>query len=85
MALGEKERLLNEVEKERGVWKQRDRALAAVLQEKETLIHCLKEALESYQKDVQVFFFGFFLPLICKFVNTEWFAKQNVKTAFVTW
>ncbi|XP_039974392.1 uncharacterized protein si:ch73-95l15.5 isoform X2 [Xiphias gladius] len=53
VALGEKERLLKEVEKEREVWRQRDRALAAVLQEKEALIRCLKEELESRQRDVQ--------------------------------
>lgn len=54
MALGEKERLLKEVEKEREVWRQRDRALDTVLQEKETLIHCLKEELENCQKDEKV-------------------------------
>lgn len=54
VALGEKERLLKEVEKEREVWRQRDRALDTVLQEKETLIHCLKEELENCQKDEKV-------------------------------
>ncbi|XP_026227471.1 paramyosin [Anabas testudineus] len=53
VALGEKERLLNEVDKDREVWRQRDRALTVVLQEKEALIRCLKEELESYQKDMQ--------------------------------
>ncbi|XP_042279165.1 uncharacterized protein si:ch73-95l15.5 isoform X1 [Thunnus maccoyii] len=53
VTLREKERLLEEVQNEREVWRQRDRALAAVLQEKETLIRCLKEKLESCQKDVQ--------------------------------
>ncbi|XP_044064213.1 uncharacterized protein si:ch73-95l15.5 [Siniperca chuatsi] len=53
VALGEKERLLNEVEKERELWRQRDRALTTVLQEKEALIHYLKEELESRQKDAQ--------------------------------
>ncbi|XP_040901148.1 golgin subfamily A member 5 [Toxotes jaculatrix] len=53
VALGEREQLMKDVEKEREVWRQRDQALAAVLQEKETLIHCLKEELESRQKDVQ--------------------------------
>lgn len=43
VALGERERLLREVEKEREVWTQRDRALATVLQEKEAQIHDLKE------------------------------------------
>lgn len=56
MALGEKERLLKEVEKEREVWRQRDRALATVLQEKEALIHYLKEELESRRKDAQVIY-----------------------------
>ncbi|XP_049902858.1 uncharacterized protein si:ch73-95l15.5 [Epinephelus moara] len=49
VALGEKERLLQEVEKEREVWRQRDRALTTVLQEKDALI----QELESCQKDVQ--------------------------------
>ncbi|XP_056235677.1 uncharacterized protein si:ch73-95l15.5 isoform X1 [Seriola aureovittata] len=53
VALGEKEQLLKEGEKEREMWRQRDRALAAVLQEKEAMIHCLKEGLEIRHKDVQ--------------------------------
>ncbi|XP_060905978.1 uncharacterized protein si:ch73-95l15.5 isoform X1 [Labrus mixtus] len=53
VALGEKEHLLKEVEKEREVWKQKDRALATVLQEKEALIHYLKEELKKCQKDAQ--------------------------------
>lgn len=52
MSLGEKERLLREGEKEREMWRQRDQALAAVLQEKEALI----QELESCQKDVQVIY-----------------------------
>ncbi|XP_041798732.1 uncharacterized protein si:ch73-95l15.5 isoform X2 [Chelmon rostratus] len=47
VALGEKEQLLKEVEKERELWRQRDRALATVLQEKEALIHCLREDLKK--------------------------------------
>ncbi|XP_076593633.1 uncharacterized protein LOC143324789 [Chaetodon auriga] len=47
VALGEKEQLLKEVEKERELWRQRDQALTTVLQEKEALIHCLKEELEK--------------------------------------
>ena len=47
MSLGEKECLLKEVQKEREVWRQRDQALAAVQQEKDNLIHCLKEELET--------------------------------------
>lgn len=54
VSLGEKERLLIEVERDREVWRQRDTALALVLQEKEALICCLKKGLESEQKDVQV-------------------------------
>lgn len=53
VALGEKERLLKEAEKEKEMWRQRDQALTTVLQEKEVLIHYLKEELESHQKDVQ--------------------------------
>ncbi|XP_055781654.1 uncharacterized protein LOC129857437 isoform X1 [Salvelinus fontinalis] len=51
--LFEKERVQREVQKEREVWRQRDQALTAVLQEKESLLLCLKEALESSQKDMQ--------------------------------
>lgn len=47
MALGEKEQLLKEVEKERELWRQRDGALTAVLQEKEALIRTFKEQLEK--------------------------------------
>lgn len=47
VALGEKEQLLKEVEKERELWRQRDGALTAVLQEKEALIHTFKEQLEK--------------------------------------
>ncbi|XP_053700148.1 uncharacterized protein si:ch73-95l15.5 isoform X1 [Synchiropus splendidus] len=50
----EKEQLLSNLEKEREVWSQRDRAHAAVLQEKEELIHVLKEELQSSQRDAQV-------------------------------
>nr|XP_019949084.1 PREDICTED: uncharacterized protein LOC109633555 [Paralichthys olivaceus] len=53
VSLGEKECLLKEVQKEREVWRQRDQALAAVQQEKEDLIRCLKEELEGRQKNVQ--------------------------------
>lgn len=49
MALGEKERLLREVEKEREVWRQRDRALATVLQEKDQLTQNLRQELERCQ------------------------------------
>lgn len=54
MTLGEKERLLSEVEKEREVWRQRDRALATVLQEKDVAIGYLKQELERRPKDGQV-------------------------------
>ncbi|XP_041843860.1 uncharacterized protein si:ch73-95l15.5 isoform X2 [Melanotaenia boesemani] len=49
LAVGEKERLLKEVEKERELWRQRDEALTAVLQEKEVLIQSFKQQLEVYQ------------------------------------
>lgn len=49
VALGEKERLLREVEKEREVWRQRDRALATVLQEKDQLTQNLRQELERCQ------------------------------------
>ncbi|TNN39350.1 hypothetical protein EYF80_050476 [Liparis tanakae] len=48
-ALEERERLLKEVEKEREVWKQRDCALATVLQEKDALI----QDLANCHKDVE--------------------------------
>ncbi|XP_064801594.1 putative leucine-rich repeat-containing protein DDB_G0290503 isoform X1 [Oncorhynchus masou masou] len=53
VALVEKERVQQEVQKEKEVWRQRDLALKAVLQEKGSLLLCLKEALESSQKDMQ--------------------------------
>ncbi|XP_055759335.1 uncharacterized protein LOC129837305 isoform X2 [Salvelinus fontinalis] len=51
--LVEKERGHREVQKEREVWRQRDQALKAILQEKESLLLCLKQALEISQKDMQ--------------------------------
>lgn len=69
MAVGEKEQQLKEVVKEREVWRQRDKALAAVLQEKEALILCLKEGLESCQTDVQV---GFFCPSLQQTLSGFW-------------
>uniref|UniRef100_UPI0037E8E287 cingulin n=1 Tax=Semicossyphus pulcher TaxID=241346 RepID=UPI0037E8E287 len=53
VAFGEKEQLLKEAEKEREVWRKKDRALTTVLQEKEALIHCLKEELDKCQKDAK--------------------------------
>ncbi|XP_056142648.1 uncharacterized protein si:ch73-95l15.5 [Lampris incognitus] len=53
LALAEKEQMQREVEKERAVWRSRDQALTAVLQEKETLLHCLKEELESCKSNMQ--------------------------------
>lgn len=49
MALGEKERLLREVDKEREVWRQRDRALSTVLQEKDQVTQNLRQELERCQ------------------------------------
>ncbi|XP_072547129.1 uncharacterized protein [Salminus brasiliensis] len=51
--LAENTRSLQDVQKERQIWKERDSALGAVLQEKDTLIARLQEALESSHKDVQ--------------------------------
>ncbi|KAI4884229.1 hypothetical protein NFI96_011604 [Prochilodus magdalenae] len=51
--LAEKTRTLQDVQKEREIWKERDSALEATLQEKETLVSRLQEALESSHKDVQ--------------------------------
>ncbi|XP_061676456.1 putative leucine-rich repeat-containing protein DDB_G0290503 [Syngnathoides biaculeatus] len=53
VALDEKQRLLQELENEREVWSQRDRALAATMQEKDELVRVLKVELESSMKDVQ--------------------------------
>ncbi|XP_024114214.1 uncharacterized protein si:ch73-95l15.5 [Oryzias melastigma] len=47
VALEEKERQLKDVEKERELWRQRDSALSAVLQEKEDLILSFRQQLES--------------------------------------
>lgn len=64
MALGEKERLLREVEKEREVWRQRDRALATVLQEKDQLTQNLRQQLER----CQVMLAGRYFPVFFLFV-----------------
>ncbi|XP_051922340.1 uncharacterized protein si:ch73-95l15.5 [Hippocampus zosterae] len=53
VALGEKQRLLLEMEKEREVWRQRERALAATMHDKEEVVRLLKVELESCMKDVQ--------------------------------
>ncbi|XP_076006675.1 uncharacterized protein LOC143001017 [Genypterus blacodes] len=53
VAAVDRERLQTEVEREREVWRQRDRAHGAALQEKEALLQRLREELESCQKDVQ--------------------------------
>ncbi|XP_077577984.1 uncharacterized protein LOC144199953 isoform X2 [Stigmatopora nigra] len=53
MALGEKERLLLELQKEREVWTQRDRALTATARDTDQLVQVLKVELESSMKDVQ--------------------------------
>ncbi|KAM3613681.1 uncharacterized protein V6R79_003510 [Siganus canaliculatus] len=54
VSLEEKEQLIKEVEKEREVCRQRDRAVAAVVQEKELLILQLKEKLDSRQENGSV-------------------------------
>lgn len=54
MSLVEKDRLLKEAEKERELWRQKDGALAAVLQEKDALILNLKQQLEVGQNHDQV-------------------------------
>ncbi|KAL6471502.1 hypothetical protein MHYP_G00201520 [Metynnis hypsauchen] len=51
--LAEKTRSLQDMQKEREIWKERDSALGAALQEKETLVSRLQEALKSSRKDVQ--------------------------------
>lgn len=50
MALEEKEQKLKEVEKEVELWRQKDRALTTVLQEKEAQISLLKTALQEVIK-----------------------------------
>ncbi|TNN02138.1 hypothetical protein fugu_009625 [Takifugu bimaculatus] len=47
VALGEKEQKLKEVEKEVELWRQKDRALTTVLQEKEAQISLLQTALQE--------------------------------------
>lgn len=73
MALGEKERLLKEVEKEREVWRQRDRALALVLREKEALINYLEEEQEHRRKDVKV--------IICMLFLTHFYSFSLIFSA----
>ncbi|KAM6910491.1 uncharacterized protein FYW49_012432 [Xenentodon cancila] len=51
--LGEKERLLKEVERERTLRRQQEEALAAVLREKEALIQSFKLQVEARQTDVE--------------------------------
>ncbi|XP_036420316.1 uncharacterized protein si:ch73-95l15.5 [Colossoma macropomum] len=53
LELAEKTRSLQDMQKEREIWKERDSALGAALQEKETLVSRLQEALQSSHKDVQ--------------------------------
>ncbi|KAM4736075.1 uncharacterized protein FYW61_006371 [Anableps anableps] len=53
-ALGEKDRLLQEAEKERELWRRKDGAVAAVLKEKEALILKLQQQLESSGSEGQV-------------------------------
>lgn len=53
VALGDKERVQKDMETEREVWRQKNQALTAVLQEKEALLLCLKQELHNCQKDVQ--------------------------------
>lgn len=50
--LGEKEQKLKEVEKEVELWRQKDRALTTVLQEKEAQISLLQTALQEVIKHV---------------------------------
>lgn len=72
VALGEKEQLLKEVEKERELWRQRDGALTAVLQEKEALIRTFKEQLEKgmevihLQPNKPLWSFSFYCPVAVK-------------------
>ncbi|KAF7700254.1 uncharacterized protein si:ch73-95l15.5 [Silurus meridionalis] len=51
--LTEKTQTLQDLQKERGLWKKRDSALEKVLQEKEALITRLQQTIESSHKDVQ--------------------------------
>ncbi|XP_057691447.1 E3 ubiquitin-protein ligase BRE1A [Corythoichthys intestinalis] len=51
--LGEKQRLLQELHKEREVWTQRERALTATARDTDQLVRILKVELESSMKDVQ--------------------------------
>ncbi|XP_037129747.1 uncharacterized protein si:ch73-95l15.5 isoform X1 [Syngnathus acus] len=53
LALAEKQRFLQELETEREVWRQREQALAATMNEKDELVRVLKVELESCMKDVQ--------------------------------
>lgn len=50
VTLGEKEQKLEEVEKEVELWRQKDRALTTVLQEKEAQINSLQTALQEVMR-----------------------------------
>ncbi|KAJ3597555.1 hypothetical protein NHX12_001078 [Muraenolepis orangiensis] len=52
LSLREKDRLQQELEKEREVWRSREEALTALLREKEALLLSQKEVLESSHKEV---------------------------------
>lgn len=52
MALGAKEQNLKEVKKEVELWRQKERALTTVLQEKEAQIRVLQAALQEVVKHV---------------------------------
>lgn len=54
MELAERTQSLQDMQKERELWKERDSALEKMLQEKEALITRLLQAIESSHKDVQV-------------------------------
>ncbi|MFT7805303.1 uncharacterized protein LOC108927458 isoform X1 [Arapaima gigas] len=53
LELGELERAQREGQREGEVWRERDQTMTVLLQEKDALIDCLKEALESAQRDIQ--------------------------------
>lgn len=92
MELAEKTRSLQDMQKERELWKERDSALEKLLQENEALVTRLQLAVESSHKDVQVachFLFTFCSTLlfdmtwilsyriVCMKSHSQW--KHNIR------
>lgn len=95
MELAERTQSLQDMQKERVLWKERDSTLEKVLQEKDALITHLQQAIESSHKDVQVDIQLIFLFTLCSTLlfemtrilsyqivlkKSQWFMPQSVDT-----